>query len=255
MSVSVCVICFNEESNLRRCLDSVSWADEIVVVDSMSDDNTVEIARSYGVQLYQREWSGYVDQKNHALSKANEEWVLSLDADEEVPEALRSEIQEAVVRPAAMNGYRIPRRSYYQGRWINHSGFYPDRQLRLFRKALGRWTGGRVHERMEVQGSVGDLKNDLLHYPYQDSLSGLLRKTDAFTSLMAEDLYDRGKRYHLWKLIARPGMKFLEVYFLKLGFMDRVPGLIIATLSAFAMFVRYAKLRELEIRRGGPSLS
>src|SRR4030042_6859248 len=152
MSLSVCVICFNEERNLRRCLDSVSWADEIVVVDSMSDDNTVEIARSCGVHLYQREWSGYVDQKNYALSKAHGEWVLSLDADEEVPEALRSEVREALVSPAAMNGYRIPRRSYYQGRWINHSGFYPDRQLRLFRKAMGHWTGGRIHERVEIQG-------------------------------------------------------------------------------------------------------
>jgi glycosyltransferase involved in cell wall biosynthesis len=255
MTVSVCVICFNEERNIRRCLDSVSWADEIVVVDSMSGDNTVEIARSYGVHLYQREWSGYVDQKNYALAKAHGEWILSLDADEEVPQALRSEIQETVVRPAAMNGYGMPRRSYYQGRWINHSGFYPDRQVRLFRKGLGHWTGGRVHERVEVQGSVSHLKNDLLHYPYQDSLSGLLRKTDAFSSLMAEDLYERGKRFHLGKLIARPVIKFVEVYFLKLGFMDRIPGLIIATLSAFAMFVRYTKLRELEIRHGRRSPS
>jgi glycosyltransferase involved in cell wall biosynthesis len=255
MSLSACIICFNEERNITRCLESVSWADEIVVVDSMSDDKTVELVRSYDVHLHQRAWSGYVDQKNYALSKANGEWVLSLDADEEVSEVLRTEIQETVAGQPAMNGYRIPRRSYYLGRRINHCGFYPDRQLRLFRKALGHWTGGRVHERVEVQGIVGDLKNDLLHYPYQDSLSGLLRKTDAFSNLMAEDLYEKGKRYHVGKLIARPVIKFVEVYFLKLGFMDRFPGLIIATFSAFAMFIRYAKLRELQMHRGGRSPS
>jgi len=156
---------------------------------------------------------------------------------------------------APKNGYRFPRHSYYLGRWVNHSGFYPDRQVRLFRPQLGHWTGGRIHERVEVQGNVGDLKNELFHYPYEGSISGLLRKVNAFSSLMAEDMRDRGKRYHLGSLMGRPIMKFMEVYFLKMGFLDGLPGLILATMFAFGMFARYAKVRELEIQPGPHPLS
>jgi glycosyltransferase involved in cell wall biosynthesis len=248
MRLSVSIICFNEEQNLRRCLESVSWADEIVVVDSFSQDRTLEIAKEYTGRVFERGWTGYRDQKNFALSKCNGEWILSLDADEEVPDALREEVQEEIRRSRKKEGYRIPRRSYYQGRWINHSGFYPDRQLRLFKRGLGAWVGGRVHERVEVQGRVGHLKNDLLHYPYGGTISGMLGKVDAFSSLTAEDMYDRGKRYHLRQLIVRPVTKFMEVYVLKLGFLDGLPGFIIASMSSITMFVRYSKLRELEIR-------
>jgi glycosyltransferase involved in cell wall biosynthesis len=251
MNVSVCIICFNEERNIRRCLESVSWANEIVVVDSGSRDGTVPIARSYTDHVYQRDWTGYVDQKNFSISKAREAWILSLDADEEVSEGLGREIQEEIKGPAPESGYRMPRRSYYLGRWINHSGFYPDRQLRLFKRGFGTWVGSRVHERVEVRGRVGHLKSDLLHFPYQGSISGLVRKVDTFSSLMAEDMYGMGKRYHLGHLITRPVTKFMEVYFLKLGLMDGLPGLIIATMSAFTMFARYSKLRELELLHGG----
>jgi glycosyltransferase involved in cell wall biosynthesis len=247
MSLSVSIICFNEEINLRRCLESVCWADEIVVVDSFSQDRTLDIAKEYTGRVFERPWTGYRDQKNYALAQCNGEWILSLDADEEVPEALREEIREAIRQPNGEEGYRIPRRSYYFGRWINHSGFYPDRQLRLFKRGFGVWVGGRVHERVEVQGRVGHLTNDLFHYPYEGSISGMLRKVDAFSTLNAEDLYDRGKKYHLAQLVFRPVTKFVEVYFLKLGFLDGLPGLIIAGMSSFTMFVRYSKLRELEI--------
>ena len=248
MTLSVCIICFNEERNIKRCLESVAWADEIVVVDSMSQDKTVEIAREHTDRVYERIWTGYVDQKNFALSKAGGDWVLSLDADEEVTEALRSEIQKEIQKEDAHEGYRMPRRSFYQGRWIRHSGFYPDKQLRLFRREQGHWIGGRVHERVEVQGSVGELKNDLLHYPYQGVISGQLATVNRFSSLLAQDLYARGKRYRLALLLTRPPLKFLEVYFLKLGFLDGLAGLIIAVSSAYAMFVRYVKLREIQRR-------
>ena len=246
MKVSVCIICFNEERNIRRCLESVVWADEIVVVDSMSQDKTVETVKGYTDQLYQRAWTGYLDQKNFALSKASGEWILSLDADEEVTQSLRDEIRMEIAKSEPSNGYRMPRRSFYQGRWIYHSGFYPDKQLRLFRREQGHWVGGRVHERVEVQGSIGELKNDLLHYPYQGVISGQLATVNRFSSLLAEDLYAKGKRYRLALLLTRPPFKFLEVYFLKLGFLDGLAGLIIAVSSAYAMFVRYVKLRELE---------
>jgi len=235
---------------MRRCLDSSTWADEIVVVDSMSQDGTVAIAREYTDKVYQQAWPGYMEQKNFALSKTHGDWVLSLDADEEVSSDLREEILTEIGKPDANDGYRIPRRSFYQGRWINHSGFYPDRQLRLFRSDCGRWTGARVHERVEIQGSVGHLRHDLLHYPYKGTISGQLQTVNSFSSLLAQDMYEKGKRYHLWLLVLRLAFKFLEVYVFKLGFLDGLAGFIIAITSAYALFVRYVKLRKIENRFG-----
>lgn len=248
MDLSVCIICFNEERNILRCLESVTWADEIIVVDSMSEDKTLEITKSYTDNIFQMPWMGYQAQKAFALSKAGGDWVLSLDADEEVSEALREEIQRIIAQPDALDGYRVPRRSFYQGRWINHSGYYPDRQLRLFKRKHGRWVGGRVHERVDVRGSVGDLENDLLHYPYHGNISGMLKTIDEFTDLIAHDLYDGGKRYSASRLLLRPVIKFLEVFFLKRGVLDGIPGLIIAVSSAYTTFVRYVKIREIETR-------
>jgi len=244
--LSVCIICYNEARNIRRCLDSVTWADEIIVVDSLSSDETVEIAREYTNSVFQRTWTGYADQKNHALSKAQGDWVLSLDADESIAPQLREEILREIAMPHARDGYRIPRRSFYQGGWITHSGYYPDRQLRLFRRKKARWVGGRVHERVEITGALGELRNDILHYPYKGVISGQLRTVDNFSDLMAADLYEQGKRFHPIFLLSRPFFKFLEVYFLKKGFLDGVPGLVIAGTSAYALFVRYVKLREIE---------
>ncbi len=245
--LSACIICHNEDRNIQRCLESLhEWVHEIVVVDSMSMDRTVEIAKGYTDRIFQRPWPGYAGQKNFALSKAESDWVLSLDADEAVSRALRDEISAEIAKPDTLDGYRMPRHSFYQGRWINHSGYYPDRQLRLFRREKGRWVGGRVHERMEIDGRVGDLKQDLFHYPYGGRISGQLRTVNSFSTLLAKDMYDRGKRFHLALLFSRPLFKFLEVYVLKRGFMDGLPGLIIAVSDAYAMFVRYVKLREIE---------
>jgi glycosyltransferase involved in cell wall biosynthesis len=250
MGLSICVICYNEEENIARCLASASWAEEIIVVDSMSRDRTVAIAKEFTNAVHQRAWTGYVDQKNFALSKAQQEWVLSLDADEEISSALREEIQAEMNKADARDGYRVCRRSFYQGRWINHSGYYPDRQLRLFRREVGHWTGGRVHERVEIDGSVGELRGDLLHYPYGGVIAGQLQTVNSFSTLLAEDLYAQGRRYRLRLLLFRPLFKFLEVYLLKLGFLDGLAGLIIAVSSSYALFVRYVKLRELENRIG-----
>jgi len=244
--ISACIICHNEEQNIKRCLESLKWVHDIIVVDSMSTDRTVEIAKGYTDRIFQRAWPGYAAQKDFALSKAKNDWVLSLDADEAVSKALCDEISSEIAGSEALDGYRVPRRSFYQGRWINHSGYYPDRQLRLFRREKGRWVGGRVHERMAVEGRVGDLKQDLLHYPYGGRLSGQLKTVNSFSTLLAKDMYDRGKRFHLMRLFSRPFFKFLEVYVLKRGFMDGLPGLIIAVSDAYAMFVRYVKLREIE---------
>lgn len=250
MSLSVCIICFNEEHNIRRCLKSAAWADEIIVADSMSEDKTVEIAKEYTDSVFQRPWTGYEGQKNFALQQAHGNWILSLDADEEISEALRDEIKVKINETSAKDGYRIPRHSFYQGRWINHSGFYPDRQLRLFKRERGRWTGGRVHERVEVKGSLGVLENDLLHYPYRGVICGQLQTVNSFSGLIAEDMYEKGKRYHFSLLLLRPLFKFMEVYMLKRGFLDGRAGFIIAVSSAYAMFVRYVKLWEIENHLG-----
>jgi glycosyltransferase involved in cell wall biosynthesis len=254
-NISACIICYNEARNIRRCLESVTWADEIIVVDSMSRDNTVEIAKEYTDSVIQRAWTGYADQKNVALSKAHGNWVLSLDADEAVSSQLKEEILTEIAGQNPKDGYRIPRRSFYQGKWIHHSGFYPDRQLRLFRRTAGQWVGGRVHERMEIKGEVGELKNDILHYPYKGVISGQLQTVDNFSGLIAEDLHEKGKRFHLILLLFRPFFKFLEVYLLKKGFLDGLPGLIIAVTSAYALFVRYVKIREIEKGFGGEGIS
>ena len=244
--ISACIICHNEERNIKRCLESLKWVHDIIVVDSMSTDRTLEIAEAHTDRIFRRAWSGYAAQKNFALSKAETDWVLSIDADEAVSKALCDEIKSEIARPDASDGYRISRHSFYQGRWINHSGYYPDRQLRLFRREKGHWVGGRVHERMAIEGDVGDLKQDLLHYPYGGRISGQLKTVNSFSTLLAKDMYDRGKRFHLALLFSRPLFKFLEVYVLKRGFMDGLPGLIIAVSDAYAMFVRYVKLREIE---------
>ena len=246
MAISICIISFNEEENIRRCLESCQWADEIIVVDSISQDRTVEIAREYTDKVYQRKWSGFVDGKNFALSKATREWVLSLDADEEITSELRGEIQEEIGKEHAKEGYTVPRISFYQGRWIRHSGFYPDRQLRLFKRDKGSWVGKRVHERVQVNGEVGQLTKNLLHYPYKGTISGQVQTIDAFSTLLAQNLHEQGKRCSPLLLLLRPPFKFIEVYLLRLGFLDGIAGFIIALSSAYAVFVRYVKLREVE---------
>ena len=248
MKISVCIICLNEEQNIEYCLASATWADEIIVIDAGSEDKTIEIVKSFDARLFQREWTGYVDQKNFALSKADGDWVLSLDADEVVSSDLREEIKLLIDGAPEKDGYVIPRLSYYQNRWIRHSGFYPDRQLRLFKRLQSHWIGGRVHERAEVQGSIGELRNNILHYPYKGSIVGQLRTLNNFTTLQAEDLFEKGKRYHLSLLLSRPFFKFLEVYFFKLGFLDGLAGFIIAITFSYSMFIRYVKLRELDVR-------
>jgi len=255
MTISICIICFNEEKNIKRCLGSSTWADEIVVVDSMSQDKTAEIAREYTDKVYEREWPGYIDQKNYALAKAKSHWVLSVDADEEISQSLQYEIRKEIEKQHPKDAYSIPRRSFYQGRWIKHSGFYPDRQLRLFRRNRGYWVGKRVHERVHINGEIGLLKNDLLHYPYKGTISGQLQAVDRFSTLLAENMHEQGKRYNLVLLLVRPPLKFIEVYFFRLGLFDGLAGFIIALTSAYAMFVRYVKLRELCSRVGNqPSL-
>ena len=242
--ISVCIITYNEEHNIRDCLKSIKWTDEIVVVDSFSQDKTVEICRHYTDRIYQRAWPGHIEQKNFALELAKNDWILSLDADERLSPLLAEEIKKELEMPdKAADGYYFPRRSYYLGRWINHGGWYPDYKLRLFRKRSGRWGGKNPHDKILLKGSARYLKEDLWHYVYRD-LSHQLKTVDSFSRITAEIMEKEGKYFYLSGLLFRPPMKFIETYMIKRGLMDGMPGFIIAIVSSFYVFLKYAKLWE-----------
>ncbi len=240
--VTAIVITHNESANIARCLGSLAFADEVIVVDSMSTDGTDELARRFPVRFERHAWQGYARQKEYALSLATHDWVLWVDADEEVPAGLAGEIAQL---PAdAADGYLVPRRTWYLGRWILHAGWYPGYVLRLFRRSRGGFDGRRVHEHFVVQGPVARLKSALLHYPYRD-LSHHLQKMDNLTSLAAADMRERGRRVSLPGALARACVRFLGMYGARGGFRDGCAGLAVSALGGMYVFLKYAKLWEL----------
>ena len=243
--ISVCITAGNEESNIRRCLDSVVWADEIVVVDSFSSDRTPQICREYTDMVFQHRWLGYVGQKNLIKDLAIGPWILFVDADEEISGPLRDEILAEFESGAARNlaGYRFPRKVRFLGRWITHGDWYPDIKLRLLRKDLGRCIGKEPHDKTIVDGPVKTLKADILHYTYVDIMDQL-DTLNAFTTIGSRTLIEGGTSTRLIDLLFRPAFRFLRCYLLKRGFMDGLPGFIIARTIAFGVFVKYAKLWE-----------
>lgn len=242
--VTACVITFNEERNIRRCLESVKWADEIVVVDSYSTDATADICRKYTEKVYFHEFAGHVEQKNYALGLASHDWALCIDADEELSPPLIEEIMKELEEGSEeYDGFLFPRRAFYLGRWINHCGWYPDYKLRLFRRSVGRWGGINPHDRVELEGKTKRLRNDLHHYTYRD-LSDHLKRMDSYSTIYAREATKRGEKFSLAKLLFRPPVKFLEVYVYKKGFMDGLPGFVIAWYLSYYVFVRYAKMWE-----------
>lgn len=250
MKLSACIITFNEERNIRDCLESVRFADEIVVVDSGSTDRTVEIARAMGARVIVKDWPGHIEQKNFAIDQAGGEWVLSIDADERVTPELRAEIEHALAEPQGYEGFSMPRLSFYLGRWIRHSGWYPDRKLRLIRRGRGRWGGVNPHDHLACDGPVRALRGDLLHYSYRD-IADHLKTIDFFTTIAAREKHKRGARA-LPGMIFGPPLKFLKAYVLKLGFLDGLPGLVVAVLGSYYVFLKYAKLFELKRGLGRP---
>lgn len=247
MGITACVITFNEEDNIKDCLENITWTDEIVVVDSFSTDKTVQICRSYTDKIFHRAWSGFLDQKNFALQQATHNWILSIDADERVSPTLKDEIIDELRSHSDVNGYYIPRRTYYLGRWINHGGWYPNYQLRLFRKDEGKWTGEQLHEKVTVAGNTKTLRSDLLHFAYR-SLSDQLKTIDRFSQASAEIMRRKGIQATPFYLMVRPPIKFLETYIYKQGFRDGIPGLINAIAYSFYVFMRYAKVWEGSIK-------
>jgi glycosyltransferase involved in cell wall biosynthesis len=245
--ISACVTTFNEAHNIHRCLSSLTWCGEIVVVDSFSTDRTTEICREYTDRVYQHEWLGYIGQKNLIRKLATHEWLFFVDADEEVSDELRRQIIEEFENgPGDIRGYEFPRMVYYMGRWIKYGEWYPDIKLRLFRKDSGRSGGQEPHDQVFVNGTVKRLTGHLHHYTYDD-LHDHIETMNRYSSITAEEKYKEGKRFGWTDFVLRPPFRFLKSFLLKRGFMDGTRGFLIATVSAFGVCVKYAKLWELEL--------
>jgi len=248
MSLSVIVITRDEESSLRDCLASVAWADEIVVVDSGSADATVEIAREFTEHVYIHDWPGFGVQKNRALSYATGEWVLSLDADERVTPGLRGEIEDAM-REAKYPAYDMPRLSNYCGRFMRHSGWYPDYVTRLFRRGSAHFSNDVVHERLLPDGSVGRLNTALLHYAFDD-IEEVLRKLDQYSTAGAQKMHGCGRKASLTGAVLRGAWSFFRTYVLRGGFLDGREGFMLAVSNAEGTYYRYLKLMLLNRKQG-----
>ena len=245
--LSVIVITKNEASHIGRCLESVCWADEIIVLDSGSDDNTVALCKHYTDKVFATDWPGFGIQKQRALDKAQGDWVLSIDADEVVTAELRMEIEKVLVQ-AQFNGYEIPRLSSYCGRQIRHGGWWPDYVLRLFRRNVGYFTDSVVHERIVVPGEIGKLTSPLLHDAFVN-LDEVLHKVNSYSSLGAKMLHQKGVRSSLSKAIFKALWTFIRTYWLKAAFLDGRQGLMLSISNAEGTYYKYVKLLELQSRQ------
>ncbi len=246
--ISVAIITKNEERNIRECLENVKWADEIVVVDNGSTDRTREICAAYSVRFYSEEWKGFSGQKNSAIDKARHEWVLSLDADERVTPELRAEISDTLRRTPQQDGFFIARKNFFLGRWIRRCGWYPDYNLRLFRKGRGRFLEREVHERIEVAGRAGYLKSPMEHWTYR-SIDDYLTRMERYTTLAAREMAREGRRYRLHDALLRPPFTFGQMYFFRAGFLEGYSGFLLSVLYSFYTFLKYSKLRELSQKK------
>ena len=241
--LSVIVITKNEAQHIARCLQSIAWADEIIVLDSGSDDDTVNICKRFTEQVFVTDWPGFGPQKQRALDKAQHDWVLSLDADEEVSNALKQEIQKAMLQ-SNVNGFEIPRLSSYCGKQIQHAGWWPDYVLRLFRRDAGHFTDDVVHERVLVEGKIHRLKSPILHEAFVDP-EEVLHKINSYSSLGAQKLLSQGKNASVGLAIGKGIWTFIRTYFLKAALLDGAEGLMLAISNAEGSYYKYLKLRHL----------
>ncbi len=242
MKITATIITLNEERNVARAIESLRCADEILIVDSGSVDRTVELAQNLGVRVLEAGWRGFAAQKNWAAEQAQHDWILSLDADEALSEALEAEIWSLKKTGPRFDAYTMPRLARYLGRWILHSGWYPDRKVRLYDRRKAKWVGDFVHESVRPDGRVGHLESNILHFTC-DSLSEHLRTLDRYTTLAAQELVARKIPVPLWRLILDPAWTFVKTYVVKRGFQDGLEGLIIAYMAAFYVFLKYSKAR------------
>ena len=253
LTLSVAIITKNEESNLERTLKSVRWANEIVTVDCGSTDRTAEIAQSFGAKCFVEAWQGFGAQKNLAIAKCTADWVLALDADEEVSAELAAEIRQMLAGTPAYEAYLLPRRNYFLSRWIRHGGYYPDPKLRLFRRGGFQFEERAVHETIQAKGPVGRMRGELIHHAYP-TLDGYIEHMNRYSALGAGQALERGKTSRgwaafLWRVIAVPVATFKYNYFFRLGFLDGREGLLLHLYHSTYVSWKYAKAWE----RGGRS--
>jgi glycosyltransferase involved in cell wall biosynthesis len=246
--LSVTIITLNEEKNIRACLESVGFADEIVVVDSGSEDLTLAMAREFTDTVFQEPWQGFAGQKNWAQEKAHGPWILNVDADERVTPALKEEILSVIQKGSPYTGFKIPRKNFFCGQWIRYGGWYPNYQLRLYKKEAGHFARREVHEQVVVQGKVGKLKAPLEHFTY-DSISDYLKRMDRYSELSAQQYLSEGKKIAWPEILFRTKYTFLKMWLLQRGFLDGAKGFILAVLYSYYTFVKYAKLKEKYIEK------
>jgi glycosyltransferase involved in cell wall biosynthesis len=244
MKITATIITLDEERNIARAIESLRCCDEILILDSGSTDRTVELAENLGARIIEAGWRGYSGQKNWAAEQATYDWILSLDADEALSEALEAEIWNLKKSGPRYDGYTMPRLPRYLGRWIMHSGWYPDRKIRLYDRRKARWVGDFVHESVLVDGRVGQLESNILHFTCE-SLSEHVKTMERYTTLAAQEIAARKIPVPLWRVIIVPPWTFFNTYVLKLGFLDGREGLTIAYFAAFYAFLKYAKARNM----------
>jgi glycosyltransferase involved in cell wall biosynthesis len=244
LPVTVTIITKDEADHITAAIDSARWADEVIVVDCGSQDDTVALARAAGARVEHREWTGWIDQKNFAAGLAAHDWIFSLDADERLTPKLAHEVRGMLVTEPPHRGYRVPRVTFHLGRWIRTTDFYPDFQTRLYDRRSARWQGRYVHESVAVEGPVGQLANELLHYSYRD-LHDHLDRINHYTTLAAAQMHERGRRASAVDLLVQAPAAFLRNYVLRRGFLDGGVGLTLSLVNAYAVFVKFAKLWEI----------
>jgi len=244
--LSVAIISFNEEKNIKECLESVKWADEIILVDSFSSDSTIEIAKNYTNKIIQRKWSGFSEQKTFALENTSNEWVLSVDSDERVTPELQNEIKKILSSEPSLDGYFIPRRNFFLGREIKNCGWYPDYQMRLFKKSKTKVDSRKVHEGFLVSGNTGRLASPFIHYTH-NSLHITFKKINEYSTLEAEELYLQKKAGAL-NIILNPFAAFLSHYFHRKGYKEGIHGLMVSLLHAATKMLTYMKMWDLQNR-------
>jgi len=246
--VTATVITFNEAANIEAALASLSWADEIIVVDSESTDRTAEIARQFTAKVIVRPWPGYVAQKNFAAEQASHDWIFSLDADERVTPELAAEIKTTLAREPSAEGYRVPRVTFHLGRWMRSTDWYPDYQLRLYDRRRARWTGKYVHESVKADGPVEYLRSELQHFAYRDHAHHL-ETMDRYTTLAAKQMFEEGRRAGFFHLLVHPPAAFFRNYVLRGGFRDGKAGWKVSAMNARYVRLKFAKLRELSSKQ------
>jgi (heptosyl)LPS beta-1,4-glucosyltransferase len=243
--ITAVLIAYNEADRIADCLASLNWVDEIVVVDSGSSDSTREIARRYTERVYDIPWRGFGPQKQSAVELASHDMVLVVDCDERVTPELAEEIVAILADRDVQGGYSVPRRTFLGRTEIRHCGWYPDRTVRLFDRTRGRFSDDPVHERVIVEGAVGQCRNDLLHYSFA-GIDDMLTKMRHYTDIAARHLFEKGRRCRLTDLTLRPLFAFFKTFILRAGFLDGVAGLTVAAANSMSVFIKYRKLRELE---------